>query len=720
MRVSGGKGSLRSDKTALHINTYQTNKITFMMKKTLLLITILPFLLIGFVSCNENTAIEEDVDWSVVDPWGYFTIKGELFFNQNDGVYYFTATENGDNSIIKKLRESSWPIFRGSSEYLSLDMSCVGNVTAKIVPEFKDSIMIREIIPEKASKSGFLTPELDTPPPTWFFEPMSRASFNLNGRYEVINVFVHVVLDSSGNIPWTIDKDYMTTEVINTLNRYHGMNTHIFFRAIGNGYVNFITSSFDFDKDYYKVFNQKHVDGALNIYIPYKNYYDAEYAGAAKDIISDCCIIQLNSYDTSALIHETGHCFGLYHTHKGTAALWKQYNKDNENGIAEFVDGSNSANAGDYITDTPADPRIWEGGEYYGDNYNIVDGHGDKYHPDQYNMMSYSHNGTQRFSPLQIERMHQTLSNESVVSKMAVRQISPTAEELGGPYIGGLHFSERTKTLTFPVAAEDEVVTWTISRRSGSSGDTSQASPQVTKKTGKSITIDHTSPADYFEVYATTITPSGKERKSEVWKATAGVPSAAVGTLSWTGGNTSGSFPGYSPTLVLPNYDTSLDLKYTDLANPISRQGITYRLYTSAGGMMESTWGDFCISEMDISRGYVEVQAVDNCCGEGMRWRIECQSKWDIFSLDVKDGQLMIDVKPATAQAATAEKASAKRNLTIKSIKLTTPEGRELVGRTLDTPQRKMSLSTSGMPKGQYLIEITDVDGKVHKGHFGI
>ena len=103
-----------------------------------------------------------------------------------------------------------------------------------------------------------------------------------------------------------------------------------------------------------------------------------------------------------------------------------------------------------------------------------------------------------------------------------------------------------------------------------------------------------------------------------------------------------------------------------------------------------------------------------------MKWRIECQSRWDIFSLDVKDGQLMIDVKPATAQAATAEKASAKRNLSIKSIKLTTPEGRELVGRTLDTPQRKMSLSTSGIPKGQYLIEITDVDGKVHKGHFGI
>ncbi|MDE6164000.1 MAG: hypothetical protein K2F62_00205, partial [Muribaculaceae bacterium] len=279
----------------------------------------------------------------------------------------------------------------------------------------------------------------------------------------------------------------------------------------------------------------------------------------------------------------------------------------------------------------------------------------------------------------------------------------------------------RTKTLTFPVAAEDEVVTWTISKRSGSSGDSSLASPQVTKKTGKSITIEHTSQADYYEIYASTTTPTGNERKSKVWKATAGVPSPAVGgTLSWSGGNASGSFPGYNPTLVLPNYDTNLDLKYTDLANPISRQGITYRLYTSAGGVQESTWGNFFISEMDISRGYVEVQAVDNCCGGGMVWRIDCVSKWDMFTLDMKDGMLMIGVKPATAQVATAEKDSAKRNLAIKSIKVTTPDGRVLKGQTLDTPQSAMSLSTAGMAKGQYQIEITDVDGKIHKGRFGI
>ena len=119
--------------------------------------------------------------------------------------------------------------------------------------------------------------------------------------------------------------------------------------------------------------------------------------------------------------------------------------------------------------------------------------------------------------------------------------------------------------------------------------------------------------------------------------------------------------------------------------------------------------------------GYIDVQVVDPCCGaSSSMFRINCELRWDVYSLDIKDGQLAIDVKPAPTQASTTEKVSAKRDLTIKSIKLTTPEGRQLVGRTLDTPQRKMSLSTSGMPKGQYLIEITDVEGNVHKARFGI
>ena len=348
------------------------------------------------------------------------------------------------------------------------------------------------------------------------------------------------------------------------------------------------------------------------------------------------------------------------------------------------------------------------------------DANGDFYTPDKENLMSHAHNyEIQKVTPQQIERMHNFLSNNATVKKVASnRGIGLVGNPLGGA--GNQHFTESTRTLTFPAVADDEEVTWTIYQRSGYGYSNSHANPSVITKKGHSITIEHYSPADCYEVYATTTTPYGVERKAE-WKASAGVPSPAVGTLNWTakGGSVMGSFPGYSPTLTVA-HDLDLSFNYTDFANPAYRSGITYRVYTAGGGVYE-TGMDVVLSDMECSNGYIEVQPVDQCCGaSSSMFRINCELKWDVYSLDMKDGQLMIGVKPATAQSAIAEKDSAKRNLTIRSIKITTPEGRVLSGRTLDTPQRAMSLSTVGIAKGQYQIEITDVDGNVHKGRFGI
>jgi hypothetical protein len=63
------------------------------------------------------------------------------------------------------------------------------------------------------------------------FEPISCAAFDLSGRYEVINVFVHIVLDKSGSRPGTIDKDYIEEKVINTLNNY-SMKKVLFLTAL--------------------------------------------------------------------------------------------------------------------------------------------------------------------------------------------------------------------------------------------------------------------------------------------------------------------------------------------------------------------------------------------------------------------------------------------------------------------------------------------------------
>lgn len=83
----------------------------------------------------------------------------------------------------------------------------------------------------------------------------------------------------------------------------------------------------------------------------------------------------------STFAHELGHYFNLYHTHETALGT-------------EVVDGSNCTAAGDYICDTPADPRLSTA-----TNVNTIscvytgtstDTNGDSYTPETDNLMSYT------------------------------------------------------------------------------------------------------------------------------------------------------------------------------------------------------------------------------------------------------------------------------------------------------------------------------------------
>lgn len=91
--------------------------------------------------------------------------------------------------------------------------------------------------------------------------------------------------------------------------------------------------------------------------------------------------------DSSTLMHELGHFYGLFHTHE--TITW---------GL-EFVDGSNCEDAGDLICDTPADPNLalpnlMSGCTYIGQ---ATDPHGDLYVPPVSNIMSYAAQRCTRF-----------------------------------------------------------------------------------------------------------------------------------------------------------------------------------------------------------------------------------------------------------------------------------------------------------------------------------
>ena len=110
---------------------------------------------------------------------------------------------------------------------------------------------------------------------------------------------------------------------------------------------------------------------------------NVNYSGNAHNIVSNYMSVAYGFYNQSTVEHEMGHCLGLYHTHQGTQI--------GSLGCPELVNGSNSATCGDYIVDTHADPCIWHliRCSYAGPS-DIVDANGDQYHPDPYNVMSYS------------------------------------------------------------------------------------------------------------------------------------------------------------------------------------------------------------------------------------------------------------------------------------------------------------------------------------------
>jgi hypothetical protein len=222
-----------------------------------------------------------------------------------------------------------------------------------------------------------------------------------------VNVYYHIVQTSVGTNG--IPENYIckaTTDANNIFNKYG-----IYVNTVGYDYVPNSTL-FDFNTvSSSTIFSTQGQSNAINVYIvnSITDNVAGSVGGCSQNIPAVALVITKSSIinSPSILTHEMGHCFGLFHTHRGTPLYPSREFIDDAN--VEHINGDNSLTSGDFISDTPADPGL--PGRSNSCVYTGTDiRDGALFSPDTRNIMSYAGELCRdRFSPLQVNAMMNTL-----------------------------------------------------------------------------------------------------------------------------------------------------------------------------------------------------------------------------------------------------------------------------------------------------------------------
>lgn len=390
-------------------------------------------------------------------------------------------------------------------------------------------------------------------PPSWFFT-RSSSELNYSTAY-VFKIYTHIIRSSSGV---GLEKTEISSKILETLNDYYS-ETNLSFTLMGSEYIDSDEYNLINESNAKLVFNLNSHSNAIDIYIFSSGENLGSLKGLAQNIPATACLIKNGNYaNSSTLIHEVGHCLGLYHTHHGTSA--------NEGGVAELVDGSNSAIAGDYITDTPADPCKWS----WMENYNGVgvDANGDTYQPDPKNIMSYSGYVRDKLTLKQVERIFSTIANNSNLRK--------TTFPVQTSSISGSSYMDNSSVYSIKVP-DDYTVNWKVRCDTYTNRTGIPTSSSYTYFTGKQITLTNKDPQAVSQCYTLDVTITTHKKKYTFYTSKTVrhvLFSSNTGLLEWRSENGK------------VNYNGQIKLSSPSSSSPIKvyQGGSLYFYYKDASG----------------------------------------------------------------------------------------------------------------------------------------
>lgn len=335
---------------------------------SLLAMMIAMFSLATFTSCKDDNEYDGWVKTYPTDEsYEPFEIKnavGALYYSKEEKKWYFNL-KNKEEVLNKNFGDESGAVIeianandelKSYQDSVSIDgsikllyvmcpqksdlplISYHYELTIKSIKKYAQIARTRAI---ESEDLGCGTPSVE--PPTWIF---SRASNSILSFLQYnIRVFTHIVRSSSGE---GLSKD-ITSSIINTLNDFY-KGSNIAFQYSGSDYIDNDTYNLMSDNDNTTLsknmtglFSINSKSNAINIYV-ISDSRNLTATSGASFMFQNNLYVRANRYATSTVAHEVGHCLGLWHTHNGT--------DPNEPGTPELVNGSNSATAGDLITDT--------------------------------------------------------------------------------------------------------------------------------------------------------------------------------------------------------------------------------------------------------------------------------------------------------------------------------------------------------------------------------